>query len=81
MAKQLVSGISPVALRRINKVLGQAFVTKYSAKQGILVLGREIPLGIGAVLGAAGNHALARGTIKSARSAFGPLPKAWPAAA
>jgi hypothetical protein len=76
-AKKIVSGISPAALKQINKVLGHNFVTKYGTKQGILVLGREIPFGIGVGVGAAGNYFLARATVKAARSAFGPAPKSW----
>jgi hypothetical protein len=77
-AKRLVAGISPASLKQVNKILGHNFVTKYGTKQGILVLGREVPFGIGAGLGAGGNYLLARATIKAARGAFGPAPKAWP---
>lgn len=80
-AKRLVAGISPAALKQVNKILGSNFVTKYGAKQGILVLGREIPFGIGAGVGAGGNYLLARATISAARGAFGPAPRAWPAQA
>lgn len=77
-AKLIVSGISPAKLLEINKALGRNFITKYGTKQGILVLGREVPFGIGAGVGAAGNYFLGRATIRSARSAFGPAPKSWP---
>lgn len=77
-ARKIVAGIPVTTLRQINKVLGKNFVTKYGTKQGILVLGKTIPFGIGAVIGGAGNAAFAQFTIRSARRAFGPPPKDWP---
>ena len=38
---------------KANKVLGPWFITKYGAKQGVLVLSKQIPLGIGIGVGAA----------------------------
>ncbi len=51
-ARQLVRGIPNSKILAVNKVLGKNFVTKYGTKQGILVLGRVIPFGIGAVMAA-----------------------------
>ncbi|SHF51340.1 hypothetical protein SAMN05443575_0156 [Jatrophihabitans endophyticus] len=53
-------------------------VTRAGARQGALVLGRALPLGIGAGVGAVGNAALARGVVASARRAFGPAPATFP---
>jgi hypothetical protein len=50
----------------------------FGARQGALVLGRAIPLGIGAGIGAAGNLALGRAAILSVRRAFGPPPAQFP---
>ena len=55
------------------------FVTKYGTKQGVLVLGKQMPLGIGAAIGGVGNAAFAQFTIRSAKRAFGAPPAAWPA--
>jgi hypothetical protein len=77
-AKSIVQSIPMPAINNINRMLGPRFVTKYGTKQGILVLGREIPLGIGAAIGAGGNAVLARTAIAGARSAFGPAPRSWP---
>jgi hypothetical protein len=52
-----LNNISGAQLQQINRILGRNFVTKYGTKQGILVLGRVAPFGIGAGLGAAGNAA------------------------
>jgi hypothetical protein len=62
----------------INGRLMHLLLTRFGARQGVLLLGRALPLGIGAGIGAAGNAALARAAIKSARKAFGPPPPAFP---
>lgn len=59
----------------INSRLAHLLVTRFGARQGMLMLGRALPLGIGAGIGAAGNAALARTAIRSARRAFGPAPE------
>jgi hypothetical protein len=76
-ASRIVGSVSGAQLRRINDVLGRHFVTKHGTKQGILVLGRDVPFGIGAVIGAGGNYALGRASVKAARKAFGPAPREW----
>ena len=76
--RQVVGKVPVATLRQINKVLGKNFVTKYGTKQGIIVLGRVVPFGIGAVIGGGANAAFAAVTVKAARRAFGPPPSAWP---
>ena len=55
------------SVKRINKVLGKNFVTKQGTKQGILVLGRDVPFGIGAGIGAGGNYLLGKSSVRAAR--------------
>ena len=52
-------------------------MTKYGTKQGIVVLGRVVPFGIGAAIGGVANAAFSQGIIKSADSAFGVEPATW----
>ena len=52
-------------------------MTKYGTKQGILVLGRVIPFGIGAVIGGVANAAFSQGIVKAADRAFGSAPETW----
>ena len=61
-------------INRINRVLGPRFITKYGTKQGVIVLGRALPFGIGVCIGAGGNYAIARGVVAATRRAFGPPP-------
>jgi hypothetical protein len=70
-ARLLVDGIPMSKINQINRVLGPRFVTKYGAKQGVLVLGRTAPFGIGAGIGAAGNALVGWSVVKGARLAFG----------
>ncbi|KDN87231.1 hypothetical protein [Kitasatospora cheerisanensis] len=76
--RQVVAKVPLETLRRINSVLGKNFVTKYGTKQGIIVLGRAAPFGIGAVIGGGANAAVAALAVRAARRAFGPAPDAWP---
>ena len=62
----------------INARLGQLLLRRMGTRQGALLLGRALPLGIGAAVGAGGNAALARGAIATARRAFGPPPLRFP---
>lgn len=76
---RLLEDATPIALvETANKLLGQRFLTRAGRKQGALLLGREMPLGVGAVIGGVGNARLASGAIKAARKAFGPAPATFP---
>ncbi|MGW6411335.1 hypothetical protein ACWF95_29655 [Streptomyces vinaceus] len=77
--RQVVAKVPVETLRRINGVLGKNFVTKYGTKQGIVVLGRVAPFGIGAVIGGGAHAALAALAVRAGRRAFGPPPVSWPA--
>jgi len=76
--RQVVAKVPVETLRQINKILGPNFVTKYGTKQGIIVLGRLAPLGIGVVIGGGANAALATLAVRAGRRAFGPPPTSWP---
>lgn len=62
----------------INSRLAHLMLTRFGARQGALLAGRALPLGIGAGIGAVGNAALARSAITAARRAFGPAPSTFP---
>lgn len=75
--RQVVAKVPVETLRQINKVLGKNFVTKYGTKQGIIVLGRVAPFGIGAMIGGGANAAIGALAVRAARRAFGPPPTTW----
>jgi hypothetical protein len=76
--RQVAEKVPLSALQSVNRVLGPRFITKYGTKQGILVLGREAPLGIGAGIGAGGGYLTGRSVVAGVRRAFGPAPETFP---
>ena len=77
-AKALVKAVPMAKIDAVNDVLGRWFITKYGDRRGIIVLGRDLPYGFGAAIGAGGNAVLGLMTVKGARRAFGPAPQDWP---
>ncbi len=73
----IVKAIPRSAIDKANKVLGRWFVTKYGAKQGVLILGIQVPFLIGAGIGAGGNALFGWFIVKSARKILGPTPESW----
>lgn len=71
-AKKIVAAIPMKTVNNLNKILGPRFITKYGTKHGVLVLSKQVPRGIGAVLGAGGNLGFGWLTVASARRIFGP---------
>ena len=75
--RAIVNSIPMSAINNANKVLGPRFITKYGTKQGVLVLGKQMPMLIGVGVGAAGNGAFGWFVIRSARKILGPSPDEW----
>ena len=73
-APLLARTVSREGIGNINKVLLRRFLTHFGARQGALALGRALPFGVGAGIGAVGNVALGRASVRAARRAFGPPP-------
>lgn len=76
-ARDLADTLPLPKLGPVNQTLVRWFVKRYVARQGALALGRALPLGAGAVIGAVGNVAIARAVIRSTKRAFGPPPTGW----
>lgn len=76
--KKLVDAIPMEAVRQANKILGPWFVTKWGAKTGVLVLGKQAPLMIGAAIGGVGNLLFGSFVIKAGEIILGPAPVTWP---
>lgn len=69
-SKKIIEKIPAGALRAINGVMGANFVTRYGTKQGIIVLGKVVPFGVGAAIGGVMNFAMATALVKSAHAVF-----------
>lgn len=65
-------------LARLNTRLLKYAVKRYTVKRGALLLGKMLPVGIGAAVGGAGNRMVANKIVRNARSAFGTPPARWP---
>ncbi|MBC7518597.1 MAG: hypothetical protein H7248_06885 [Microbacteriaceae bacterium] len=74
----VTKNLPKAAMGKISDRMKHAFVRRFAAAQGATVLGRAIPFGVGAVVGATGNHLLGRRVITSSRQAFGAAPAAFP---
>jgi hypothetical protein len=77
-ADVLARATSKDKIAGINARLGHLMLTRFGARQGALLIGRALPFGVGAGIGAVGNAALARMAISAARRLFGPPPAAFP---
>jgi hypothetical protein len=73
-APLLSRSVNRESIGHLNQALLRRLVTRYGTRQGALVLGRALPFGIGAGIGAVGNAALGRASVRAARRAFGPAP-------
>jgi hypothetical protein len=76
-ARAVIRTIPRESIVKVNKVLGRNFVTKYGTKQGVIVLGKVVPFGIGALIGGTMNGLVSHGIIRSSDRAFGPVPTFW----
>lgn len=79
--KAITAAIPTQSIRSINKVLGHNFLTKYGTRQGVLVIGRALPMGIGAVIGGTAGAFMANGVAKATEVAYGRPPAEWPSGA
>ncbi|MEV6772185.1 hypothetical protein AB0N05_26505 [Nocardia sp. NPDC051030] len=68
-------------VRNIDNALAKRFIVQFIVKRGVLMFGKTLPAGIGAVIGGLGNRALGKTVITNGRNVFGPTPENWPDAA
>ncbi len=65
-------------LGRLNTRMLKYFVKWYTVRKGALMFGKALPVGIGAVVGGAGNRMVGKKIVGNAREAFGAPPTRWP---
>ena len=73
-----LGGASSGMLGSLGSSIRNRFMKKMLARQSSVIIGRALPLGIGAVIGGAGNYTMGRSVIKATRRAFGAAPQAIP---
>ncbi|WP_067721894.1 hypothetical protein [Nocardia yamanashiensis] len=64
-------------IRNIDNALARKFIVSFLAKRAVLLFGKTLPAGIGAVIGGVGNRAMAKTVVTNARNSFGPPPAQW----
>jgi hypothetical protein len=70
----LPAGIPLTSISALNRTLVMWFLRKYARKQGLLMVGKIAPFGIGAAVGAKGNRVLGRQVVHNCSEVFGPAP-------
>ncbi len=77
--RQLSAGALPGAnLSAFNRKMLSKVMRKFTIKRAPLIVGKLLPAGIGATIGAVGNRALGKRIVVNSREAFGPAPRHWP---
>lgn len=74
VTKQLPAPVLDLLLRKMRKT----FIRKFATRAGGSVVGRVLPFGIGAVIGAVVNGNMSRKVAHEADLAFGPAPSVFP---
>ncbi|MFT4200004.1 hypothetical protein [Gordonia sp. (in: high G+C Gram-positive bacteria)] len=67
------ANVSAFNQKMLNKVM-----RRFTIKRAPMIMGKLLPAGIGAGIGAVGNRALGKKIIDNAHAAFGPPPRRWP---
>jgi hypothetical protein len=62
------------AIQLANRLMSKALFRKYGARRGVAAVGRMVPLGIGAAIGAAANYTAIRALARNADEFFARLP-------
>lgn len=78
LSEGAASTVPVPALAELNGKLMRYFLKKYTLKKGAMVVGKVLPMGIGAIVGAIGNHMMGKRIVENARLAFGTAPARWP---
>lgn len=61
-------------LRNLDDSFAKRFFVRFAAKRAVLVFGRALPVGLGAVIGGVGNLALGRAVVSRAQRSIAPGP-------
>lgn len=73
-----VAALPMPALSQLNSRLLKYAVRRYALRRSALLMGKMLPIGIGAIVGAVGNRGVGKKIVRNARKAFGTSPARWP---
>jgi hypothetical protein len=73
-----VASLPLPALSQLNSRLLKRAIRRFTLRRSALLVGKILPVGIGAVIGAVGNRMAGKKIVRNARAAFGKPPARWP---
>ena len=77
-AASLIARLGIPQLGGLNKVLIKQAQKRIAKSARLAVIGKLMPMGIGAVVGAGANRKIGKTLLERARLALGPIPATWP---
>ncbi|WP_295627189.1 hypothetical protein [uncultured Corynebacterium sp.] len=77
-AASLIARLGVPQLGGLNKMLIKQAQKRIAKSARLAVVGKLMPMGIGAVLGAGANRRLGKSLLERGRLALGPIPATWP---
>lgn len=77
-AASLIARLGIPQLRGLNKALIKQAQKRITKSARLAVIGKLMPMGIGAVVGAGANRKIGKTLLERARLALGPIPATWP---
>ncbi|WP_180965709.1 hypothetical protein [Corynebacterium xerosis] len=77
-AASLIALLGIPQLRGLNKALIKQAQKRIAKSARLAVIGKLMPMGIGAVVGAGANRKIGKTLLERARLALGPIPATWP---
>ncbi len=75
-----VASLPMPAITQLNSRLFKRAVRRFTLRRSALLVGKLLPVGIGAVIGAIGNRIAGKKLVRNTRRAFGNPPARWPVA-
>ncbi len=73
-----LSALPLSSMSLLNSRLLKTWARRYTLRRSALMFGKMLPVGIGIVVGAIGNHLAGKKIARNARQAFGAPPARWP---
>ena len=77
-AASLIARLGIPQLGGLNKVLIKQAQKRIAKSARLAIVGKLMPMGIGAVVGAGANRKIGKTLLERARLALGPIPATWP---
>ncbi|MCW4355144.1 hypothetical protein ONR57_17700 [Hoyosella sp. YIM 151337] len=76
-ADSVANYIPAPSIGKLNAALARRMLLRMAQTRGFMTLGRVVPFGIGAAIGAASNRTLGKAMVVNAHRAFGLPPRRW----